>query len=341
MIMSTTKRGILLLNLGGPVELGDVKPFLYRLFSDPDILVGIPAPARQALAFFIAQVKGSSSVEMYRKIGGGSPQLRWTQAQASRLSGELTLLAGEPLGDGVETRVAVGMRAWEPSIEVALGELREWGTTELVLLPLFPQFSTTTTGSCFKEVKRLLKKWKWSPTLREVRSWADDPGYIRLLRETVSESVAEALVHGPVHVLFSAHSLPMKIIERGDTYPTEVAATVKAAAHGLEQPWSVAFQSRNGPVPWLAPYTEDELERLGKSGVRQVVVVPVSFVSDHIETLYELDQLYAQHARSHGIEGYYRARVFNDCPKFARVLASFIHSGKHSGQPSGLSAVTP
>jgi ferrochelatase len=299
-----------------------VKPFLYRLFSDPDILVGIPTPLRQMLAFFIAQTKGPSSVKMYEKIGGGSPQLRWTRAQADRLAVELK--SGAQAAQLGETRVGVGMRAWDPSIEKGLSELREWGATELVLLPLFPQFSTTTTGSCFKEVRRILSKWKWSPVVHEVRSWADDVGYIKLLRETVDESIAEATAHGPVHVLFSAHSLPMKIVERGDTYPTEVAATVNAVAHGLACPWSLSYQSRNGSMPWLAPYTEDELEKLGKAGVRQVVVVPVSFVSDHIETLYELDLLYADHARSHGIVNYYRSRVFNDCPKFARVLASFV-----------------
>lgn len=313
------KRGVLLLNLGGPVELKDVKPFLYNLFSDPDILVGVPTPFRQTLAFLISQVKGSSSKKIYQAIGGGSPQLRWTRTQAELLTHSLNS------NGSVEVKVTVGMRAWNPTIDDGLKELREWGADEVVLFPLFPQFSTTTTGSCFKEARRCLKRMGWDPKIREVHSWPDDENYIRLLRKTVDEAIDVALVSGSVHVLFSAHSLPMSVIERGDPYPEHVDRTIKAVANGLEHPWSLAFQSRNGPVPWLKPYTEDEIERLGQAGVKQIVVVPVSFVSDHIETLYELDQLYADHARSHGITGYFRSRSFNDDPHFIEVMARQLH----------------
>lgn len=309
--MKNKKRGILLLNLGGPETLDDVKPFLYNLFSDPDILVGVPAPFRQALAFLISRIKGQESVKIYEKIGGGSPQLRWTRRQAELLE--------DSLGRG-QVRVAVGMRAWNPTIEQGLSELKAWGAEELVLLPLFPQFSTTTTGSCFKEARRVLAKLGWNVPIIEIEHWSDHKTYVQLLRRTLDEAVEQALPNGPFHVLFSAHSLPMKVIERGDPYPQHVDLTVQGVARGLEHPWSLAFQSRNGPVPWLKPYTEDEIARLGRSGVKQIVVVPVSFVSDHIETLYELDQLYADLARESGITGYYRARSFNDDPQFINVL---------------------
>lgn len=310
------KRGVVLLNLGGPWTIDDVKPFLYRLFSDPAILVGLPTPLRQAVAFFISQVKGPSSIEMYRKIGGGSPQLQWTRVQAEHLLAELARV-------DVETRVVVGMRAAEPSIEAALRELREWGADELVLIPLFPQYSTTTSGSCLGEARRVLKALGWCPSVREVASFCAHPEYIALLREAIDEAVGLAVADGgSLHVLLSAHSLPLKIVDRGDSYPDEVNKTVAALTQGLTHPWSLAFQSRNGPMPWIQPYTEDEIRRLAQTGVRRLVVVPISFVSDHIETLYEIDQLYAGHARAHGIDGYYRARVFNGDPRFARVLAS-------------------
>ncbi|HYY97692.1 MAG TPA: ferrochelatase [Pyrinomonadaceae bacterium] len=321
------KTGIVLLNFGGPWTLGDVKPFLYRLFVNPSVLVGVPTPLRQLIAFAIAQAKGPSSIESYKLIGGGSPQLAWTEEQADGLR---TLLGGGD--DGRErdpVRVEVGMRSAEPSIESALRRLKEWGASRLVVLPLFPQFSTTTTGTCLEEVRDALQRLRWSPLTHEVRNWPDHPDYARLLRRTMDEALVEAEQERSnpdevIHVLFSAHSLPLKIVERGDTYPQDVLRTVGAVAEGLGHPWSLCFQSRNGRMPWLQPYTEDELSRLGREGVRRVVVVPVSFVSDHIETLYELDLLYREHARKVGVTHYYRARAFNGDPAFPAVLRSIL-----------------
>ena len=314
--MNELKTGILLLNFGGPWTLSDVRPFLYKLFANPNVLVGIPAPLRQLLAFTIAQVKGPSSIKSYRSIGGGSPQLHWTAIQADGLC---TLLGHDSV------RVEIGMRSADPSIATALRRLQFWNPEELVLLPLFPQFSTTTTGTCFDEVRRVLDELNWKPRLREIRSWHNHPVYIQLLRQTVDEAIAEAearCANDPVHVLFSAHSLPLKIVKRGDPYPNEVERTVQAVTRGLKQPWSLAYQSRNGRLPWLQPYLEDELKRLGDEGVSNVVVVPISFVSDHIETLFELDQLYGKVAHEHGITNYHRARCFNGDPLFSQLLYS-------------------
>lgn len=315
-----TKTGILLLNFGGPWTLSDVKPFLYRLFVNKNVLVGIPAPLRQLLAFTIAQVKGPSSIKSYESIGGGSPQLKWTAIQAEGLRG---------LTRAGQVRIEIGMRSADPSIETALQQLQFWGADKLVLLPLFPQYSTTTSGTCFEEVRAALRRLQWSPAVSEITNWPDHPGYIELLKTSVTEAVARATSEpndreGPVHVLFSAHSLPLKIVKRGDPYPEDVARTVAAVTNGLNQPWSLAFQSRNGKLPWLQPYLEDELKRLGREGIRRVVIVPISFVSDHIETLFELDQLYADVARDHGISQYFRARCFNDDPQFSRVLYSIL-----------------
>lgn len=321
------KTGIALINFGGPWTLGDVKPFLYRLFANPSVLVGVPTPLRQLVAYAIAQVKGPSSVECYKLIGGGSPQLAWTEEQARGLRG---LLSCDREGSTFEdVRVEVGMRSAEPSIECALRRLKEWGAGRLVVLPLFPQFSTTTTGTCLEEARAALRRLGWSPLTHEVNNWPDHAGYVALLRRTLDEAVARAEgergeTDEPIHVLFSAHSLPLKIVERGDTYPQDVRRTVGAVAEGLGCPWSLCFQSRNGRMPWLQPYTEDELTRLGHAGVRRVVVVPVSFVSDHIETLYELDMLYREHALKVGVTHYYRARAFNGDPAFPAVLRSIL-----------------
>jgi len=317
------KSGIILLNLGGPSSTKEVRPFLYRLFSDPSILVGIPTPFRQLLAAFIALVKGGSSIKSYELIGGGSPQLKWTSAQASSL--ERHLLASAK-GDDL-FKVVVGMRTSRPNIGDALAELKTWGADKVILLPLFPQFSTTTTLSCFLEAERVLKKMNWKVPLEKVHSWPNHPAYIRLLRKTLEEALAQAVSQRrKPYVLVSAHSLPMKIIESGDYYADEVQKTVGALTVDLKVPWSLAFQSRNGPVPWLKPYTEDEIERLAAQGIEDIVVVPISFVSDHIETLYELDLLYADLAKSKGVKSFSRTRSFNDDPEFSHVLSEVLGS---------------
>ena len=212
------KTGILLLNFGGPWTISDVKPFLYRLFSNPAVLVGVPAPFRQILAFMIAQIKGPSSIKSYRLIGNGSPQLKWTAIQAEGLR---SLLPKDSL------RVEMGMRSAEPSIERALSLLQYWGADHLVLLPLFPQFSTTTTGTCFTEVRTALQHLGWQPTIREIADWADHPEYAKLLRRSVDEAVRRAQAetngdHSPIHIVFSAHSLPLKIVSLGDPYPQHI-----------------------------------------------------------------------------------------------------------------------
>jgi ferrochelatase len=313
------RAGIALLNFGGPWTLEDVKPFLYRLFVNPSVLVGVPAPLRQLLAFTIAQVKGPSSIKSYKSIGGGSPQLKWTKMQAEGLQ--------NLLDDSV--RIEVGMRSASPSIEHALRQLKDWGAEHLILLPLFPHFSTTTSGTCFEEARDALNRLNWYPRVREIANWPDHKPYARLLRRTVDEVVAEAeAARGasadPIHILFSAHSLPLKIVKLGDPYPSDIERTIKAVTRGLNHPWSLCFQSRNGKLPWLEPYLEDEIKRLAGEGVRRLVVVPVSFVSDHIETLFELDQLYARLAREHGITHYHRARTFNGDPEFPHVLRSIL-----------------
>jgi ferrochelatase len=168
--------------------------------------------------------------------------------------------------------------------------------------------------------------------MREVVHYPDHQGYAALLRRTVDEAIGRAEAErdattdatDPIHVLFSAHSLPMKIVRRGDPYPSDIQRTISAVTPGLRHSWSLCFQSRNGRLPWLEPYLEDEIVRLARGGVRRLVVAPVSFVSDHIETLFELDRLYADLARASGVTHYYRARAFNGDPEFPRALRSIL-----------------
>lgn len=309
------KTGILLLNLGGPGEPSDVTPFLFNLFSDEDILVGIPAVLRIPLALLIASLKGGSSVKNYGGSGSFGAQLHWTREQACSLAGRLP---SHP--------VEIGMRAWHPFIEEGLLNLRRQGVERILLLPLFPQFSTTTTGSCFREVARVLARWGWNPEIQALRTWAVFPPYIQALRARAREAVAKARISMPgeePHVLFSAHSLPMSVVKRGDPYPEETRETLEAVvAGGLGAPYSLSFQSRNGKAKWIEPYTEDKIPELAKEGVRNLVLVPMSFVSDHIETLHELDQLYTELAEKSGIRNISRSRSFNADPDFIDVLAS-------------------
>ncbi|MGE0615131.1 MAG: ferrochelatase, partial [Bacteriovoracia bacterium] len=182
------KTGILLLNFGGPDTNDEVVPFLYNLFSDPNVLVGIPAPVRQILAYLISRIKGPSSRRSYALIGGGSPQLRWTRLQVDGLRHALKKT-------GRDVPVSVGMRVWRPPIRQTLDELRAAGIEHLILLPLFPQYSTTTSKTCLEEVETQLKKMDWRPKRTTITSWPDFPPYIALLRRTVDEAVAEASRH--------------------------------------------------------------------------------------------------------------------------------------------------
>jgi protoporphyrin/coproporphyrin ferrochelatase len=289
------------------------------LFSDPAILVGIPTPFRQFFAFLIAQIKGPQSKKNYLTLGGGSPIHAWTQLQSEGLESRLS---------GGQFKVCVGMRIGTPTIWKALTELQAWGASQIIYLPLFPQFSTTTTLSCFKEADRMIKALKhsshWAPKRLKINHFSNHPLYISLLRQTIEEALLR--VGTDAYILFSAHSLPLSIVKRGDPYLKHVENTVHevstALALSASHPFSLAFQSRNGRLPWLEPYLEDELVRLSKKGIQKLIVVPISFVSDHIETLWELDLYYAEIAKRVGIQSFFRTRAFNDDPNFIDVLKS-------------------
>jgi ferrochelatase len=316
--------GVLLFNLGGPGTLDDVEPFLVNLFSDRDIIqLPLGALVQPLFARAIAKARGPSVRRNYASIGGGSPQLRLTRAQAEALGARLGR------GDG-SVPVAIAMRYWSPRTEEALAELVAAGVERIVTLTLYPHYSSATTGSSERELARVLARPEWRGRFRVsgVDRFAEEPNYLDALAATVREALAgfPEEKRGRVVLLFSAHGLPQRFIDAGDPYVGETEATVRGVLARLSLPnrHALGFQSRTGPVKWIGPGTDEILRDLGSRGVREVLVVPVSFVSDHIETLYELDQLFADVARKAGIADYRRSAVLNTHPLFIDALAGLV-----------------
>lgn len=322
--MTPAPTGILALNLGGPRNLDDVRPFLTRLFADREIirLPGGPLGQR-VLARLIVRARLNSVRRNYASIGGGSPIYRHTAAQLGGLARRMAHDTGRAI------RPYIAFRYSEPTSEDALRAMARDGVREVVVLTLYPHYSTATTGSSLRELDRALLRTGLANRFRfhVVDRWYDHPGYIDALARRVREAL-HAWPHNrrpQVVLLFSAHSLPMSFVEAGDPYPAHVAATVSAVVKRLggdaPQRCQLAYQSQTGPVRWLEPRTERVLAELGAGGARDVLLVPVSFVSDHIETLYEVDQLFAQAARRAGVTAFRRTRSLNDDPGFLDALA--------------------
>ena len=317
------KVGVLLFNLGGPETLQDVKPFLYRLFSDPEIIRIKWGPARKALAYTIATLRRKTSEGYYRQIGGGSPLRRLTEEQARALAGEL-----RARGKDVET--FVGMCTWRPFLSEAVERIEASKIESLVILPLFPQYSVTTTGSGFAVLRRLIDK---RPSFKKlavqwVRSWADQPSYIRSFEQFIRRELARFNSPDSVHILFSAHSIPESYVREGDPYLEQTKKTVDLIMTrlGNKNPHQLSFQSKIGPVKWLEPLTNNVIIELGKQGIQDVLVVPISFVSEHVETLYELDILYKKVADQAGIANFRRVPTLNSDPAFIRALAEIVEN---------------
>jgi protoporphyrin/coproporphyrin ferrochelatase len=314
------RQGVLLLNLGGPETLADIRPFLYNLFSDPEIIRIKSGALRKLLAWTISWARLNTSRGLYRQIGGGSPLGAITRDQASAVQALLN-------SRGETVRFYVGMRCWKPTIDDAFERIMKDGISRLLLLPLFPQYSMTTTGSCFRYIESLDEKLNLSSRMRisRVERWFDEPLYIQamadLARTTLERFPGD--VRRDVHLLYSAHSLPARYVDEGDPYEDQTRTTVALINARLDIPnkSSLAFQSKVGPVKWLGPDTEDVLRELAGQGVRKVMVIPVSFVSDHIETLQEIDIRYRKLAGDLGIDEFRRVESLNLKPTFIEALA--------------------
>jgi ferrochelatase len=313
--------GVLLLNLGGPATPADVEPFLRELFSDRE-LIELPfgAAAQPYLAWLIAKLRGPAVRRNYAGIGGGSPQLRLTEAQAGALQARL-----DP--EGGHFHVAIGMRYARPSVADALERFVTLGARRIVTLPLYPQYSAATTGSSDRAVARTLTDPRFSGRFEvaPVVSYPTDPSYLAALADNVRRALDgfPEPARGRVVLLFSAHGLPQRFVDRGDPYVTETEATVAGILALLKLPNRnlLAYQSRTGPVRWIGPGTDHTIKQLAREGVREILVVPVSFVTDHIETLYEIDQLFAREARRAGISDFRRSAALDTHPLFIEALA--------------------
>jgi ferrochelatase len=317
------KLGVLLFNLGGPETLRDVKPFLYRLFSDPEIIRVKWAPLRKAIAYTIATLRRKTSEGYYSQIGGGSPLRRLTEEQARALAEEF-----KRRGKNVET--FVGMCTWRPFLSDALSRIEKSDLDTLVILPLFPHFSVTTTGSGFSILHGLVDN---SPGFQKlklhwVRQWPDQPTYIESFVETIQGELKKYDNPEKVHLLFSAHSIPESYVRNGDPYLDQTKVSVERIMDrlGRKNPYQLSFQSKIGPVKWLEPFTNDVITKLGKDGIDDVLVVPISFVSEHIETLYELDILYKKVAAEAGVANFRRVPALNSAPTFIRALAEIVEN---------------
>ncbi len=333
--MNRPPTGVVMLNLGGPKELSEVRPFLLELFADREI---IQLPFQSILGPFIAKRRTASVERNYSDIGGGSPILHWTELQGRGMCERLDRLSPET----APHKPYVAFRYAEPSSETALQQMAADGVKRAVAFTQYPQFSCATTGSSLNELWRAARRvglqnaFDWSVIDR----WPTHELFIEAMATTVRQGLEQFAPadQGDVLILFSAHSLPLGIINRGDAYPLEVGASVHEVMSrlGYGNEHLLAYQSSVGPVPWLGPSTESVIEQLGAKKRRRVLVVPIAFTSDHIETLHELDIEYGELAHKAGITEYRRAPALNDLPLFQDALAAIVAEHLASGEACSL-----
>jgi len=313
------KTGILLLNLGGPDRLEAVRPFLTRLFSDREIIRLPGGPLGQwFIGRMIAYSRTKEVQENYARIGGGSPIVCWSTRQGEGMVERLR-------ARGHDVEYALCMRYWNPDSNAALDRLEALGCDRLLALTLYPHYSMATTGSSAAELIRVMKRRGTPLPLERIDTWFDFPPYLDALAARVREALAKFPAGSKPTLLFSAHGLPKHFIDDGDPYVRHIDETMQgvlARVPGL--PHVLGYQSRVGPVEWIGPSTEIVVDRLGAQGVKDVCVVPISFVSDHIETLYEVDMLYGDQAKKVGITNFIRTEGLNDSPQFLEALADLV-----------------
>ncbi len=306
--MTKRRIAVILFNLGGPDGQDSVRPFLFNLFRDPAI-IGLPAPVRYPIAALIATTRAKLAQENYALMGGGSPLLPETEKQARALEADLAARFPD-----AETRCFIAMRYWTPLTDQTAKAVKAFAPDEVVLLPLYPQYSSTTTGSSLKAWKKAYRKGPGR--ISTVLSYPTDEAFIQAHADLIKAAYDKAGRPGPARLLFSAHGLPEKVIQGGDPYQQQIEATAAAVAARLGEGWDwrVTYQSRVGPMKWIGPSTEDEIRDASRQGLA-LVVTPIAFVSEHIETLVELDHEYREVAFKAG------------CPVYVRVPALGVTSG--------------
>lgn len=338
--------GIVLLNLGGPDSLEAVRPFLFNLFSDREIIRLGPSFLQKPIARLISRFRSQKTARMYSLIGGKSPILDITTAQGEALQ-ECLNTAVEKLRSSEDKtsqlpgsvpsqtcfKVYIGMRYWHPFIKDTVQNIFKDGVQHIIVLTLYPQYSVATTGSAVSEFKRAVGKLRPPDTglrIQYIEQWYDFPPYIDAVSDLIYNSISSFPEEG-IDILFSAHNLPEKFVSNGDPYIEHTKCTVQEVMKRLSaEPynitglkWHLAFQSKSGPVPWMKPTTDEIIVKLAGEGIRNLLVVPISFVSDHIETLYEIDMLYHQLAARHGVT-LKRCQSLNTTEKFINTLKEII-----------------
>jgi len=351
--------GVLLLTLGGPDSLQAVKPFLYNLFSDRGIIKLGPSFLQKPLAWLISTVRSPKTRRMYSLIGGKSPILDITKAQAGALEKKLNEGSGVKGQERIQDtgykiqdeknhvscimhhesfpsafRVYIGMRYWHPYIKDTVERIIQDGIRHLIVLTLYPHYSKATTGSAIAEFKKAIERFTVHGsrfTVKYIEQWHDFLPYIDVLAELITKGTSE-FKGDNVDILYSAHNLPESFIKKGDPYLDHIKATITAVNSLLATRYSLlgkshlSFQSKSGPVKWLKPTTEETIIKLAKEGCKNLLIVPISFVSDNIETLYEIDILYKGIAEKHGVN-FKRCEALNTSEKFIEVLKELVMRG--------------
>ena len=340
--MAEIKRAaVVLFNLGGPDCLDAVEPFLFNLFKDPAIITA-PGPLRWLIARIISRRRTPITKGIYDRIGGASPILEQTKAQAQALETCLTKTA-----EAIDWRVEIAMRYWHPFAAEAAARLRSFDPDRIVLLPLYPQYSGTTTGSSVADWRQAAAAERFEPETRLICCYPDHPGLIGAQVDLIGDTIARVkqtiAPQVPIHVLLSAHGLPKKVIARGDPYQWQVEQTAAAIERGLEERDMLTagskvvtcYQSRIGPLEWIGPATADEIKYAAAAGAA-VVIAPIAFVSEHSETLVELDIEYAGLARDHGVPHYARVPALGCHDRFIACLAELVSGMVSADDPESM-----
>ena len=313
------KLGVVLFQLGGPDCPQSIEPFLYNLFCDPDIIdFPFSRIARQPLAKFISTTRARKVERHYAEIGGRSPILPNTLKQAVALEAALRA--------DYDARVVVAMRYWHPFTEEAIAQLEQHRPDQVVLLPLYPQYSKTTTGSSLNEWQRKFHPNGWVPRVHSIEEFHDDPAYLDSVVEAVNGTLAGIDDLSDTDFLFSAHSVPLAVIEHGDPYQRQIERTSELVWQrgGWPGRKHICYQSKVGAAKWLRPSMHETVKRLAAEHHKHVVVVPISFVSDHVETLHEIAIEHREQAHGLGIEDFRMAPGLNDSPRFIAALAGLV-----------------
>ncbi len=317
------KIAVVLFNLGAPNNLSSVRPFLRNLFLDPAI-IRLPWVFRLPLALLISTLRSKTATPIYQALGGSSPLLSNTEQQARALEKKLNTTRKE------QVRTFVAMRYWHPMSKEVVEKVRRWQPDRVLLAPLYPQFSSSTTASSLKQWRRQAAK-KISCETRVLCCYPTEAGFIQGICRAMEEPLKRQKTFEeskPLRILFSAHGIPQEFVDRGDPYQYHVEQTVAAVVRKLALPtsndWRLCYQSRVGAMRWLQPYTETEIRRAGAEQ-RPILVVPVAFVSEHSETLYELDREYLEVAIESGVPVYLRASTVGIDNDFIGGLARAIN----------------